>query len=283
MINRFFTTLLLVCIALIAAAQTPADSLTIVQAPWNTTVLQKGLTGKAYNFTSLYGVPLSIALLEVAPDYKLDVLIHAPMATTSASARASGAVAAINGSFFNMKEGFSVCYLQQHHAVVDTTIQSYFDREVGTGAVQMQQGRAKVLPWNQQIEKAWKVDDSSVLVSGPLLLLDAKECDLSACNQNFVVTRHPRSAMGVKKDGTVILLTVDGRLEGHSIGIQLTELAHLLRIVGADSALNLDGGGSTTLWAASAPDNGVLNHPSDNKTVDSGGERKIANSICVYE
>lgn len=53
--------------------------------------------------------------------------------------------------------------------------------------------------------------------------------------------------------------------------------AYLLRILKAHCALNLDGGGSTTLWV-----NGqVVNHPSDNKKFDNKGERKVHNIIAV--
>ncbi len=283
MVRRNLALLYFICIALRLVAQTPADSIALVQAPWKTTALSKGLVNKEYSFTSLYGVPLHVAMLEVHPDHRLDVLVNAPMETTSVSARASGAIAAINGSYFDMSEGFSVCYLQQHGAVADTTVHSFFDRGIGSGAVRMQRGKAELIPWGKHMEQAWEVNEASVLVSGPLLLLDCQERDLSISHQSFVETRHPRSAMAVMPDGKVLLLTVDGRLPGQSEGIRLTELTHLLRVLGAEDAINLDGGGSTTLWAASAPGTGVLNHPSGNKEFDQEGERKVANIICIYE
>ncbi len=272
-----------VCIAAGLAAQTPADSIVIVQTPWEISNLNKGIVCKEYSFASLYGVPLHVAMLEVGPGYKFDVLINAPMEATSVSARASGALAAINGSFFNMQAGNSVCYLQHKGAVIDTTVVAYLERETAAGAVRFCKEQVGLLPWNRQVEKTWTVDDCSVLVSGPLLLADKKECRLSALNESFNQTRHPRSAMAVMKDGTILLLTVDGRLQGKSEGIRLAELAHLLRVLGATDAINLDGGGSTTLWAASAPGSGVLNHPSGNNAFDQLGERKVANLICVYE
>ena len=45
----------------------------------------------------------------------------------------------------------------------------------------------------------------------------------------------------------------------------------------------MDGGVSTTLWSVSAPDNGIVNKLTDNKLYDNKGERKVANSLCVYE
>ncbi|MFR7464903.1 MAG: phosphodiester glycosidase family protein [Phocaeicola vulgatus] len=59
----------------------------------------------------------------------------------------------------------------------------------------------------------------------------------------------------------MLVAKVDGRAEGHADGMSIAELAYLLRILKAHCALNLDGGGSTTLWV-----NGqVVNRPSDNR------------------
>jgi exopolysaccharide biosynthesis protein len=59
--------------------------------------------------------------------------------------------------------------------------------------------------------------------------------------------RHPRTAAGVTADGrTLILVVIDGRQPGHSIGVTLPELAELMIGLGAVDAVNLDGGGSST-------------------------------------
>ena len=78
--------------------------------------------------------------------------------------------------------------------------------------------------------------------------------------------RHPRTAVGVSEDGgTLLLVVVDGRQEGHSRGATLVELGTLLKGFGAHHAINLDGGGSTAM-VAKDPATGVfavLNRPSD--------------------
>ena len=51
----------------------------------------------------------------------------------------------------------------------------------------------------------------------------------------------------------------------------------MIRILGGEDALNLDGGGSSTLWSGALPDKGIANTPSGS------AERKVANSPCVYE
>jgi exopolysaccharide biosynthesis protein len=87
----------------------------------------------------------------------------------------------------------------------------------------------------------------------------------------------PRTAAGASVAGdTVFLLAVDGRSSA-SVGMTLTELADLLVEFGADDAVNLDGGGSTTLVAREdgAESVTVRNTPSD------GSERAVANGIGV--
>jgi hypothetical protein len=87
----------------------------------------------------------------------------------------------------------------------------------------------------------------------------------------FVETRHPRTAVAKLKDGKFLMITVDGRSES-SGGIGLYDLANLLLEFGATDAMNLDGGGSTTMFL----DGKVVNHPSDKE-----GERKVSDAIVV--
>ena len=89
--------------------------------------------------------------------------------------------------------------------------------------------------------------------------------------------RHPRTAAGVTRDGrTLLLVVVDGRQPGWSIGATLPELAGLLIEAGAWTALNLDGGGSTTMWRREPGGAGrVLNRPSDRRV------RPVANHLGI--
>jgi exopolysaccharide biosynthesis protein len=90
--------------------------------------------------------------------------------------------------------------------------------------------------------------------------------------KSFVETRHPRTAVAKLKDGKFLMITVDGRSES-SGGIGLYDLAALLLEFGATDAMNLDGGGSTTMFL----DGKVVNHPSDKE-----GERKVSDAILVF-
>ncbi|RIQ13635.1 hypothetical protein DY240_25720 [Jiangella rhizosphaerae] len=75
----------------------------------------------------------------------------------------------------------------------------------------------------------------------------------------WYVRRNPRTAAGVLPDGRLVFVVVDGRQVGRSVGLSITETAELMRSLGVDEALNLDGGGSSTV----VTEDGVVNTPSD--------------------
>ena len=89
--------------------------------------------------------------------------------------------------------------------------------------------------------------------------------------------QNPRTAVGVKRDGTVIFYTIDGRRSGHSIGATLSQVAQRLIELGCVAAVGLDGGGSTTLTVTQPDDTAVstVNRPSD------GSERKVTNHLFL--
>ncbi|MFI2104598.1 phosphodiester glycosidase family protein [Isoptericola sp. NPDC019693] len=102
--------------------------------------------------------------------------------------------------------------------------------------------------------------------------------EVTSATSEFATLRHPRTAVGLSEDGTTAyLVVVDGR-QAHSIGASLPELGRFVSQLGADDAINLDGGGSTTMVARLPGDAGtsVLNRPSD------GAERLDANGLGLF-
>ena len=101
---------------------------------------------------------------------------------------------------------------------------------------------------------------------------------VDGANKGGMGPRHPRSAVGISKDGRYLLLmTTDGRQPGYSEGTTDAETAEWLRRLGAHDGLNLDGGGSTTLVAQGRDGKPVvLNRPSGKV------ERRVANHLGVY-
>ena len=114
--------------------------------------------------------------------------------------------------------------------------------------------------------------------SKPGTLLVENGQDRGATAQVSPSERHPRTAAGVSRDGrTLLLIVVDGRQPGWSIGVTLPELAQMMLGAGAWNAVNLDGGGSTAMWhrEPGATAGHVLNRPSD------GHVRPVANHLGV--
>jgi hypothetical protein len=107
------------------------------------------------------------------------------------------------------------------------------------------------------------------LVRNGEILIDAPQ---QGFQTGFSDRRHPRTAVGVTAQGRLLLVTVDGR-QPMSGGMTLYELAQLMKQLGATDAINLDGGGSTTLAVRGGL---VLNSPSEGK------QRPVANAVVVY-
>ena len=282
--NLLLGIVLAVCSLGIVKGQTVSDSLAIVSAQWKIESPQKGIIHKYVSIPQLYQVPQSISLIEIDPGagLKVGVTVSDKMRETSRMASEQGAIAAINGSYFDMKRGNSVCFLKVDRQVVDTTTLGEFARRV-TGAVSIRKGKMKIISWNRQIEKQYKGKKGIILASGPLMLKDGRYCDWSLCEKDFIRTKHPRSAVALTKDGKILFITVDGRFPKHAGGVSIPELAHLIRILGGKDAINLDGGGSTTLWLSGAPDNGIVNYPCDNKRFDHRGERTVPNILYIHD
>jgi hypothetical protein len=83
--------------------------------------------------------------------------------------------------------------------------------------------------------------------------------EVAAFDTGHVLNRHPRTAIGRSSGGQVLLVTVDGRQSGWSSGLTMRELADVMIALGADDAVNLDGGGSTTMTV----DGAIWNRPSE--------------------
>ena len=257
-------------------AQTPADSLALSAANWEVTEIGKGMRSLQAAFPSLYSGPQYVSIVEIKPSRKAKAGIGTTrqMKTLSTLAREHKATAAINGSYYNMRNGNSVTFLKIDRAVADSTTEAEFKIRV-TGAVAVRKGRLKILPWSRNIEHGYKKKTGTVLASGPLILQNSHFADWSACDKDFIDTKHPRSAIATTKDKRVLLITVDGRSLGNAIGMSIPELAHLIKTLGGKTALNLDGGGSTTLYL----NGNILNHPCDNRQFDHEGERHIPNMV----
>ncbi len=111
-----------------------------------------------------------------------------------------------------------------------------------------------------------------LLVRGRVAVAASAEGFAPLSAPGFVASRHPRTLAGVKRDGTLLLVTVDGRRAGWSAGVTLPEAARVMRSLGARDALNLDGGGSSGMVVRGE----LVSRPSD-----PSGERAVSDGIFV--
>jgi hypothetical protein len=110
---------------------------------------------------------------------------------------------------------------------------------------------------------------------GPVIVRDGQPVfrALESFTSSQLSLRNPRTAVGQREDGTILLVAVDGRQPGYSTGLTNFELAQTMVRLGAVTASALDAGGSTTM----AFDGELLNSPSD-----PGGERLVADGLFVF-
>ena len=247
-------------------------------AAWSIDVVAPGVELRTHHFEQVLGLPQYVSVLDIdlnEPGIRVDVAgADSGRMKTSDIASRVGAVAAINAGFFEA-DGTPSLFFQDEGVIVraddDNRIRFFEDGAIATLA----DGDAVVV---RRAHPVWRAlpDFSDVLVAGPMLVWDGSVQEAEA--GGFNLTHHPRTAVGLTPDNHLILVTVDGR-SVRSAGMTAEELALLMQALGCEVALNLDGGGSTTMWVAGR---GVVNHPSDNMQFDGDGERAVANAVVVF-
>lgn len=305
-VKRLFIHSILLIQSIAAFAQ--ADSLTLTQAKWQQQDLAKGVHLKTVHFTQdeLFNGNQFISVVQISPNakkVKLALAYSDSLQTTSALARMHHALAAINGSFFKMRgpdpdhtptvkglpklepskidRNRSIVYLKVADSLISPNIfaKDSLRRRHQQGVIAIKRGKLSILstaPANLSWEPRLNAED--IIATGPVMLLEGKDQPIP--NDAFCNDRHPRTAVGKKADGTIILFVVDGRFS-ESVGMSILELQRAMRWLGCREAINLDGGGSTAMYIKGRPGNGVVNHPSDNKKFDHEGEREVANVLLL--
>ena len=174
----------------------------------------------------------------------------------------------VNADFFNMTSG-----IPQGPVVMDGTIikedmpdNTYFFgiRQDGTPVI----GDRTAFLKNKQALK--------MAVGGRHLLVDGDNFPEAVLEPKH--NRHPRTAVCICENGDLLLVVLDGRTPGTAEGLQLERLARYLKSLGAEKALNLDGGGSSVmaLRTPGLQEIEIVSTPSD------GFERVCANGIALY-
>lgn len=287
-----------------------SDSLAFVNAQWKVTELERGAQAM-YAQVSMFNSVQSISVVKYpAKNFKTEIL-HRPgetACTPSAAGKELGAAAVMNGGYFHVKERIPSVFFKNGKETLGYTHPTELYRVNGLFGFKDKKGQKMEIvycPDSLGYASATK-KMKSAMATGPLLILDdeivvpvlmgdkadgdnvaAMEAEQKAGSKirthytsaQFYDRRHPRTAIGTDDEGNIYLVVIDGRFKGQADGSSIFETAFICHLLGMTDAINLDGGGSSALWAE---ETGVINHPRDNKKFDHEGERVVPNLIVVY-
>lgn len=286
------------------------DSLAFVNASWEISDLGRGAKAMYAQIPMFYSTQSVCVVKYPMKNFRTDIL-HRPEETAgkpSEIGREVGASFALNGGFFHVKQRIPSVYFREGKDQLGYTHPTELYRVDGLMGLKDRKGRKAVIEMAADtmmygaVSKGWK----EAMASGPVLILDgeivvpllmgdkADGANISAMadeqkqgtkirthysSAQFYDKRHPRAAFGTDDAGNGYLVVIDGRFKGQADGATIYETAYICHLLGMTEAINLDGGGSTTLWTEKT---GVINHPYDNKKFDHEGERAVPNLIVVY-
>lgn len=261
--------------------ENPGDQKTdkeqIEEAEWETQSLSGAIAWKYHHFTGLFSSKQSITVFEIDlnnENVKIDIpfVRSGTFLKTSEAGVNTRATAAINGSYFSTGNGGSTVFFRKDGEIITRTVSGFDSYRENAGFAISQTGEVSVV---KRPTSGWEsVSTSTLLASGPLLVYDGKILD--QVKEDFTTGRNPRTAVGLTKDKHLIAVVADGRTY-EAAGMTTTELATVMDALGCESAMNLDGGGSSTAWVKNR---GVVNYPSDNSKFDHEGERAVATVIA---
>ncbi len=274
------------CTSLNAQVDYSNDSLRVVNAEWSTDTME-GFYLRRYHFGegALFCSAQNFCIIEIPARSHRRLAFAGDTVLTKVSnlAEREQAYAAVNGSYFDMQFGNPVCYLriagEEKGENTPSTTDSINRKYYQYATIALRDGHAVLLVPDSS--RTWEshLSDSNIMTAGPMLLVGGKAVPQRE-DLKFVSQRHNRTALGIRPDGTTLLLVADGRFKHKAEGLTLPELIMVMRWLGCTEAINLDGGGSTTMYVRSHHDQ-VVNHPSDNRRYDNTGQRPVANAILV--
>ena len=213
-------------------------------------------------------------LLEIPNPKRIEVAtaedINEKGDTTSSIAKKNNAVAAINGGGFYDPNGTGIGRLPYGfilHQGKYLLGQQVDDKEKVDFVGMTKNGN--LIAGNYNKKELRDLGAVEGLTFGPPLIINGKKV-IKSGDGGWGIS--PRSAIGQKKDGTMLFLVIDGRQPGYSIGATLVDSQNILYENGAYIAANLDGGSSTTLY---------YNGKVVNKPADLLGERMIPTAFIV--
>lgn len=189
---------------------------------------------------------------------------------------------AINGDYFDPWYDYSIFYYYPH--VGDGVSTSGLSASQGIitteGSLPSHSYKTLYISHDNQASFGEPVGEIYNAISGNLALVNNGRA-IDYGGDDYFQTHQPRTAVGLTQDAqTLIIVVVDGRREKYSEGATFAELSQLLLDAGAYHAINLDGGGSSTLVIDDNGEPKVISSPIHGAVPDR--ERPIANQLGIY-
>lgn len=175
-------------------------------------------------------------------------------------------ICAINAGFFGGREHQGTYVDEEsYYFPPDKQFIDFIYYKDGTTEIKFIAGIAEAIKLQENVN--WAIGTSWALV------INGEKTTLNADKIYHSKTRQPRTLLGQKRDGTFVLVVVDGRGKNNSKGITAHQSSQLMKGLGCYNAVNLDGGGSSEMVVKDE----IKNYPSD------GEERSIGSAILIYK
>lgn len=258
------------------------------------------------------GSPQNVNVLEIDLDneaYNISFVCVTPADSVSSVAKKNRAIAAINATYELEAVYVRVNGYNNSEVTLDSGHERFWkhngavvgDGKRKVGIVNGAPGEAAVASGGQKAIELYKsLPEKNIFGSAPMLIDDYDPIgedfvpefytydDLMKLNyedyRRHQGVRHPRTAVALTGDNDLLLIVVDGRVSGKAEGMSAKELTGFIaKHFNPRWALNMDGGGSSTMWIKGYgdPQNNVLNYPTDNDRYDHYGQRKVRTHILV--
>lgn len=247
----------------------------LTSADWGWQTQGNVTYGKA-TFAGLYNSTQTIAIAKY-PEAQLSAAVYNVEGSTKGTdglAAQAGAAVAINGSYFNMSTNRSITALWVNGTEIATTDNG--EKARCTGIVGFKNGQMSMWQYNADTNTAtdlanWGSQYDSFLATGPLLRLGGTSMTNVKTGSSSFDGVNPRSMIGKTQDGTVYMVVVEGRI-AKADGLKIENMVNLAEDLGLVDAINLDGGGSSTLWVNGV---GVVNR------LSGGSVRRVPNILIA--
>jgi exopolysaccharide biosynthesis protein len=197
---------------------------------WDHEKIAPGLIWKSSHTVLNDSIPQNINVLIVNLKKRKIAISYDPIQNRTVSKQVTGtdAIAAINGGFFDMRNGGSVYYIKTAGRIMDTDTARKWSRNSNiSGAVIITAGGRVFI--EKAMPNLWYDENNEyedVLLTGPLMVKDRQK--LSLPETSLVTNKHPRTAIGIRNHRKLILITIDGRTkEALTLSISMVEAQQL--------------------------------------------------------